>query len=123
MSDDIKNYPEIQAMEIVKLKKQVIDLEIKLKNYETILKENDLIDEIDFSNVNTVEVICVSEINKLKEISDKGGLLPDDVKMLDLLHKNLLLARGKEPEKASKGKKKDKVDVGELLSIVTGDKK
>lgn len=124
MSDDLKTYPELQNLELMKLRKQILDLEVENRKYKEILKENDLLDEIEDTTVNVVEVMCLSELNKLKELSDKGGLTLEDTKILDLLHKNLMLARGEVKPEKSKGKKKnEQTTVAELLSIVTGDKK
>jgi hypothetical protein len=108
-------FPEIDSLEIQKLKKRISELEIKLAKAESIIKDNDL-DE-DVSNISDVEAICLAEINKLKVISDKGILSLEDTKVLDLLHKNLLLARGK-PTEEKKDKKRGAKSVAELLSIV-----
>jgi hypothetical protein len=111
----MSTYPEIDSLEIQKLKKRISELEIKLAKAESIIKDNDLDEEA--SSISDVEAICLAEINKLKVISDKGILSLEDTKVLDLLHKNLLLARGK-PAEEKKDKKRGAKSVAELLSIV-----
>jgi hypothetical protein len=84
------------------------------------LKENDLLDEV--SQVSDTEAICTNEIAKLKVASDNGILTLEDVKILDLLVKNLLAIKGKSVPEEKKGKKGIK-PVAELLSIVEKAKK
>jgi len=108
-------YPELDSLEIERLKKRVAELEIELAKAQEILKENDLLEEV--SIISDAEAICANEINKLKIASDNGILTLEDVKILDILHKNLLLARGK-PVEEKKDKKRGAKSVAELLSIV-----
>jgi hypothetical protein len=108
-------YPELDSLEIERLKKKVAELELELSKARSVLKDNDLEEEI--SNVSEAEAICINEIHKLKVASDAGILTLEDIKALDLLHKNLLLARGK-PAEEKKDKKKGAKSVAELLSIV-----
>jgi len=82
---------------------------------EIVLKENDLIENVGI--ISDAEAICANEIHKLKVASDNGILTLEDIKALDLLHKNLLLAQGK-PIEEKKDKKKGAKTVAELLSIV-----
>jgi hypothetical protein len=115
------SFPELDSLEIEKLKKQVRELQLQISKYKALLQEN----EIDAEESNTIsneELICVAEIAKLKEISDKSGLMIEDVKILDILVKTLLSIRGKAPEPEKKQKKGVK-SIGELLSIVEGSKK
>jgi hypothetical protein len=115
----VSNYPELDNLEIERLKKKVSELEIELTKARSILEENDLADEL--PTISDAEAICINEIHKLKIASDNGILTLEDVKILDILNKNLLLCRGKNiPEE--KSKKKGAKSVAELLSIV-GDKK
>lgn len=108
-------YPELDNLEIQKLKKKVAELEIELAKAQKVLKENDLIDAT--SQISDCEAICSNEIHKLKVASDNGILTLEDVKILDILHKNLLLAQGR-PVEDKKDKKKGAKSVAELLSIV-----
>jgi hypothetical protein len=108
-------YPELDIIEIERLKKKVSELELELTKAQKILKDNELLDQI--SQVSDAEAICANEIKKLKIASDNGILTLEDVKVLDLLHKNLLLAQGR-PVEDKKDKKKGAKSVAELLSIV-----
>ena len=115
----LDNYPEVASTEVERLKKKVAELEMELAKARSVLKDNDLEEEA--SSISDAEAICANEIHKLKVASDNGILTLEDVKTLDILHKNLLLARGK-PIEDKKDKKKGVKTVAELLSIV-GDKK
>lgn len=108
-------YPELDSLEIERLKKKIAELEIELAKARAVLKDNDL--ETEVSNISDAEAICSNEIRKLKIASDNGILTLEDIKALDLLHKNLLLARGR-PVEEKKDKKKGAKSVAELLSIV-----
>jgi hypothetical protein len=115
------NFPELDNLELEKLKKQVRELSLQIEKYKALLKEND-VDLEEQPSISNEELICVAEIAKLKEMSDKGGLMIEDVKILEILVKTLLSVRGKapEPEKKKAGAR----TVGELLSIVNqGSKK
>lgn len=112
---NINNYPEVASAEVERLKKKVAELEIELAKAHSILRDNDLEEET--ANISDAEIVCVNEIHKLKVASDHGILTLEDVKVLDILHKNLLLARGK-PVEEKKDKKKGTKSVAELLSIV-----
>lgn len=115
----LENYPEVSSVEIEKLKKRIAELELELAKARSVLEDNDLGDEV--SSISNEEAICVNEIAKLKLASDNGILTFDDVKILDILVKNLLAIRGKAAPEI-KGKKKGTKSVAELLSIV-GEKK
>jgi hypothetical protein len=111
----MSTYPELDSLEIKQLKKKIAELEIELAKAQAILKENDLIENV--SQVSETEAICANEIHKLKVASDNGILTLEDIKILDILHKNLLLAQGR-PVEEKKDKKKGAKSVAELLSIV-----
>jgi hypothetical protein len=111
----LDNYPEVALAEVEKLKKKISELEIELAKARSVIKDNDLDDEVIL--VSDAEAICISEIKKLRIASDNGILTLEDIKILDLLHKNLLLARGKLVEE-KKDKKRGAKSVAELLSIV-----
>ena len=116
---NINSYPEVASAEVERLKKKVAELEMELAKAHSILRDNDLEEET--ANISDAEIVCVNEIHKLKVASDHGILTLEDVKVLDLLVKNLLAIRGK-PAEEKKDKKKGVKTVAELLSIV-GDKK
>lgn len=111
----MSTYPELDSLEIERLKKKVAELEIELSKARSVLVDNDLMDEV--STISDTEALCTNEIRKLKLASDNGILTLEDVKILDLLHKNLLLAQGR-PVEEKKDKKKGAKSVAELLSIV-----
>jgi len=71
------------------------------------------------SSIDEVEYICVKGIEDIKAIAEGRGLEHEDVKNLDILHKNLRICR-KIEVKEPKGKTKS---VAELLSIVGDGKK
>lgn len=100
------------------LGKKIIELEAKIQHYESILDANELLDSP--KQISNEEYICVSEIDKLKKISDKGILTLEDVKILDLLVKNLLAIRGKAVPVDDKKKKSGPIPVADLLKIVGG---
>lgn len=112
------NFPEIDDLEVLKLRKQLMELNVKLQEYERILKENGLIDKL--STISNEEKICHQQIAKLAEQSEKGIPLPlEDIKVLEILVKTLAVARGKVPvetEKKTK-KKEEKPDVAKLLKL------
>jgi hypothetical protein len=112
----MNTYPELDDLEIERLKKKVAELEISLIKANSILEDNDLLEEA--STVSDTEALCINEIHKLRVASDNGILTLEDVKILDILHKNLLLSRGKSDAEAVGSKKKGSKTVAELLSIV-----
>jgi hypothetical protein len=116
----VNTYPELDNLEIQKLKKKVADLELELTKARTILEENDLLDDI--PEISDTEALCINEIHKLRLASDSGILTLEDVKILDILVKNLMVVRGKSVPDDKSGKKKGAKSVAELLSIV-GNKK
>jgi hypothetical protein len=111
----LEKYPELDSLEIERLKKKVAELEMELAKARAVIKDNGL--EEESTSISEAEAICMSEIHKLKVASDNGILTLEDIKILDLLHKNLLLARGR-PVEEKKDKKKGAKSVAELLSIV-----
>lgn len=112
----MNTYPEIDNLEIEKLKKKVAELEIALAKANATLEENDLLEE---PTISDTEAICINEIHKLKVASDSGILTLEDVKILDLLVKNMMIARGKPVSEEKGNKKKGAKSVAELLSIVS----
>lgn len=111
----MSTYPELDILEIERLKKRISELEFELNKARTVIKNNNLEDES--NNISEIEIICINEMHKLKIASDNGILTLEDIKALDILHKNLLLARGR-PVEEKKDRKKGAKTVAELLSIV-----
>lgn len=108
-------YHQLDNLEIEKLRKKIVELELELSKAHSLLQDNDLFE--DLAPTSDEEVICVNEIHKLRVASDNGILTLEDVKILDLLVKNLLAIRGK-PLEEKKDRKKGAKSVAELLSIV-----
>ena len=102
---------EVLKEENKELKRQVAEYEKTLAYYE--------IDEIEV--LSDTEYICVEEIKKLKKLSDLHGLNDDQIKSLDVLHKNLRQCR-KDNELEKKKVKQAEANVEDLLSIVNADK-
>lgn len=104
--------------ELKALKKRILELEREVAKLVDIIKDNDLEDEIEgMDHTSDEEFICINEIHKLKELSDKGLFTQDEAKTLDILYKNLRMIRGLSSDKP-KGKAKE-ADIGKLLEIVT----
>ena len=123
-SDSNKSLLGMEAtFEITALKKRIQELESENSKLKGILKDNDLEDEIKdlTETLSDEEFICVNEIRKLKELSEKGLFTEQEAKVLDILYKNLRAIRGQSPiEKSSKNTKKP--NVAELFKIVEGSK-
>lgn len=118
---DKESFPELEHSDdlaLLKARKEIIELKAVLQQYEGILRENDLLEEAP-KTVSDAEGICIRELARYNELSQKGaGLTLEDVKIVDLLVKNLLLAQGKRPvEVEKKTKKEEKADVATLLKL------
>ena len=112
---------EFPDLELERLKKELSEYKAKVEKYAAILKENDLLDEV--PAVSVIEDICLSQLEKYNNACQKGAVLTlEEVKIVDFLCKNLMLARGKTPPAEKKGKKgvHDKLDIGKLLRIAEG---
>lgn len=103
--------------EIKALKDEIRKLKNMVTKYQVLLKEVD--ENADPSMVSDEEAICIQEIAALKKLSDKGGLTLDDIKALDILHKNLKLARG-ESTRLKQGSRSKKATDEELEEIAKG---
>ncbi len=115
------SFPELEEtsdLELLRTRKELLELKTKLAQYEAILAENDLLEDAP-KIVSDAELICTRELARYNELSQKGaGLTLEDVKIVDLLNKNLLLAQGKAPVVIEKKtKKEDKQDLATLLKI------
>jgi len=92
---------------------------LKLEN----MKLNKTLEEYgitEISPITDVEYVCIKGIQDLKLLADTLGLTQDDSKILDILHKNLRMARGKLETKTLKGAE---LSPAELMKIVEGGKK
>lgn len=91
-----------QEFEVSALKNEIQKLKTELTKYKILLNEVD--SDANPEIVTDTESICVMEIRKLKESSTKRQLSTDEIKRLDLLHKNLKLARGEGTRIGAKNK-------------------
>ena len=111
MGDKFKHLAQLKT-----LKDRIEELEAEVYTLQKTLVEYGI---EDISTIDDVEAICVKGIKDLKIIADTSGLTQEEAKTLDLLHKNLRLARNLE-QKEAKGKKKS---VDELLKVIEGGNK
>ena len=93
----------------------------ELEALKQIIRDNDMeVESLDIT-MSDEEWICVDQIAKLKIVSENGMLEEKEVRMLDLLNKNLRLIRG-QTEKGGNKLKKKMPDKGKLLEIARGGK-
>lgn len=103
--DDKDNQLKVLLEENKQLNKEINDLRKTLDTYG--------IEELE--TMSDAESICVNQINRIKELAEHVVLTPEEVKVFDILVKNLLLIRGKDVKKTLAGKEKS---AAELISIV-----
>lgn len=112
-----ENFPDL---EVVALRKRLRELEQRLSEAHAVLRDNDLLDAK--STISDEESVCVAQIAKYKELSDKNiPFQPDDVKLFEILVKTLLSIRGKTVVEPKAKKKEEKPDVAKLLKIAKGE--
>jgi hypothetical protein len=99
------------------LERRIKELELENMSYKKTLEEYGITEA---SPITDVELICIKGIENLKAIAEVGMLSKDDSMVLDVLHKNLRMARGQMEKKEPKGKAQS---VDELLKIVDGGRK
>jgi len=107
---EVKSESEILNDQISELKRQNLNLKRTLWEYG-IEDESEISDE---------EYICLVQIERLKDMAMIADLSEQEVRIFDLLNKNLRMIRGGVEKKAVKGKLMSK---GDLLKIVDGGKK
>lgn len=106
--------------EITSLRKRLEILETENRSLLKVIKDNDLVEDLEMDIISDEELICVNEIRKLKELSDNGSFGKEESQILDILHKNLRLIRGQSNDLGKKPKKK--ASVTELFKIVNENK-
>lgn len=106
-----------QAFEIVALRAEIEKLRNEVVKYKILLNEID--SDANPDMVTDEESICVEQIRKLKESSGKRQLSTDEVKRLDLLHKNLKMSRGEGTRVGAKNQA-GKMTPKQLAEIVKG---
>ena len=118
MSTD--NFDTFPDLEVLSLRRKVQELEAKLEQAQAVLREHDLLDAK--ANISDEEAICVAQIAKYRELSDKKiPFQMEDTKNFEILVKCLLAIRGKTITEPKSKKKEDKPDIAKLLKIA-GDK-
>lgn len=111
MDDELEKMQK--SFELESLRKQISELEAEIDDLRKTLRVYGIEDN---EKVSDIEAICVKQLRMFREMSDSGvPLSNDDAKIVDIMHKNLKIALGKEDKKAPKGKE---YSVGELISIV-----
>lgn len=111
MDDELEKMQD--SFELESLRKQITDLEAEIDDLRKTLRVYGIEDT---EKVSDIEAICVKQLRLFREMSDSGiPLSNDDAKIVDIMHKNLKMALGKEDKKTPKGKE---YSVGELISIV-----
>jgi hypothetical protein len=90
---------------------------VKLENakLKLAIKTAEISDET-VSKISDAEAICIEQIMKLKEQSAVRNFTNEDAKILDTMHRNLLLARGKLQDSLKKSKAKG-LSIDELVDI------
>lgn len=119
LTNDPNNLLEAsKEFEIKALRDQVDKLKHELIRCQILLKEID--EDADPNMVSDQEVICVQEISKLRTISnEERPLTSEECKNLDLLHKNLKLARG-QSERVTQKDKASKMSSDDLEKLIKG---
>ena len=91
---------------VSQLEKENLEMTIALEE-AGICKEDVKISETEF--------ICLQQLRKIKEQSEQRLLDKDEVGIIDVLHKNLLIARGIPVVKKTKERKKSKEELFKIL--------
>lgn len=119
MSEDNNILEAGHEFELITLNNEIERLKGEVIKYKILLKEID--SEANPEIVSDAEAICVMELRKLKDSSNERPLSTDEVKKLDMLHKNLKLARGEGTRVGAKNKA-GQMSAADLAKIAQGDK-
>lgn len=106
-----------KEFEVSALRTEIQNLKKEITKYKILLNEVDEDANVDI--VSDEEAICVEQIRILKMASGERPLTNDEVKKLDILHRNLKLARG-EMDRITGKSKAGKLSVEELAKIAKG---
>lgn len=104
---------EAQSKEVIQ---KLNSLKLENAKLRLLLQENGIAED-GLNSISDVEAICIDQLKKLKEVSLAGRLTETDAKILDVLYKNLRLARGLTVEK-NNDKKTKKASTDELFKII-----
>lgn len=103
---------------VTKLQKQLDSLQIENTKMEIICQENGLLEDI--ATVSDTESICTLQIKRLKEKSQHSDFSETDAKILDILHKNLRMAKDLVLQKDNSRKTKKMSNVALLELVKSG---
>lgn len=109
--DDLVGDLEVRAKEL-ELSENPSELQKEIIRLRKIIESYGLSEEMHITNI---EYICQIGIDNLKGMAMQGSLTQDEAKTLDILHKNLRIARGKLEKKEVPGRETSEA---ELLKIV-----
>ena len=98
-----------------KLTEKLNELHAEKVKYEILLEQYGL--GGDEHSISDTELICVEQIRKLKEASKDTIFNQEDSKVLDILHRNLKLARGEKIKQDGKMHTK-KLSDADLLKLI-----
>lgn len=119
-SNNIANISPEYVKDLEAQSKEVIEKlsSLKLENAKLrlLLQENGIAED-GLNSISDVEAICIDQLKKLKEVSLSGKFTETDAKILDILYKNLRMARGLVVEKQN-DKKAKKASTEELFKII-----
>lgn len=104
---------ESQSKEVIN---KLNSLKLENAKLRLLLQENGIAED-GLNSISDVEAICIDQIRKLKDIATNGMLTETDTKILDILYKNLRMARGIVVDKQT-DKKAKKVSTEELFKII-----
>lgn len=115
---DMRKYIENQNVAIITLQQEIERKNKEIEHLKSMLDSCiPLLDTKQENNsISDEELICVTQISKLKKKAMEGDLTVDEVKMFDTLVKNLRLIRGESTENKAEAKFKD-VNPTKLLEI------
>ena len=106
-----------KELEIKALRDENKNLRNEITKLHILMKEADL--EVDISMVSDEESICIQQLKRLRDLSENNQLTKDEVQILDILHKNLKIARGEEVRVKTKGKV-GKMSTSALTDLIKG---
>jgi len=104
-------------IELGRLYAELQSAKTEAMKYKIIVDKNGLLEDV--AKISDEEAICVEQIQFLKEQSSVRPFTETDAKILDILHKNLRMARGQEV-KNNNSRKTKKMSTSELFKIVDG---
>lgn len=119
MNDKVKSADCSKCQELAKQLDEMAALYESLKTENTklqvLLKDNGITDGVE--KISDTEAICIEQLQMLKRISTSKKFSAEDAKVLDLLHNNLIRARGGKVDDNA-GRKAKKLTDAELHSIL-----